>query len=174
MRRAFFFMPLYEAQGFKLARRGGLTKQEQLEAHAALFGVSLEKKAPSMTGLTPEQAAALNLSPEQVEQLRELVLQHDAKNANETREFDLNKPNTPPYKHKPFPTTVYNHANGKNRIVKNAADLERALAAGWERKPKPPVAVAAIAKDLDDEDDLLLDEKVAPAAAAPRVKRAAR
>jgi hypothetical protein len=168
-------MPLYEAQGFALAKRSSLTPQQQLEQHAALFGVPLERKHPPMQALTPEQASALNLTPEQVENMRELVLQHDAARSNETREFDLNKPNTPPYKHQEFPTTVYQHAKGKNRIVKNAAELERALAAGWDRKPAPPVVAAAAAPvpeiDADDEPEEII---AVIAAEKPRAKRAAR
>jgi hypothetical protein len=48
-----------------------------------------------------------DLSHEQIEVLRGVLFQHDAQNAAMTREFDLNKPSTPPYRYQEFPRLLY-------------------------------------------------------------------
>lgn len=151
-------MPLYEARGFRTRGNSRIfTKEQKLEAHAALLGISTQPMTTTSNGLTASE----------IERMRELVLQHDVSNRNESKEFDLNDPPKKQYIHQAFPTTVYHHAKGLNRLANNAEELAEALAHGWQRKPFVPVPAAA-SFDLDD------DARSAPPPVAPKAKRAAK
>lgn len=132
-------MPLNEAQGFRLRGRNNLTKQQKRDAELALYGLS---EAPSMS--------TQSLSSDEIEKMRTLVLQHDASNKNENKEFDLNNPPRTQYIHQPWPVTVYHHTKRANRIVANQAELAEALKAGWQKEPYP-AEVVSTDPELDEE-----------------------
>jgi hypothetical protein len=161
-------MPIYEARGFRTRGNSRIfTKEQKLDAHAALFGISNPTMTTTSNGLTSSE----------IERMRELVLMHDVSNRNESKEFDLNDPPKKQYLHQPFPTTVYHHAKGKNRLAHNEEELAEALAHGWQRKPfVPPVAppVAESFADDDDDEGTSTPPPAARAAAAPKTKRAAK
>jgi len=125
-------MPLNEAHSF---HRSNLTKEQQRAAESAVYGQSV----PTMTHN--------QLTPEEIERMRTLVAQHDSQGA--VKEFDLNNPVTPPYVYQPFPTTVYHHATGRNKVVPDQEALDKALAEGWKHTPTaasdPPPEI-----ELDD------------------------
>lgn len=96
------------------------------------------------------------LSADEINKMREMVLAHDQKNA-QSIVMDLSKPIIVPYTHQEYPKMVYDHAasepgfwaakktvNGDdlyhvpaklvNRIVKNADELQAALAEGFSEE----------------------------------------
>lgn len=99
------------------------------------------------------------LSHEEAERLREILMQHDKKNNAGPNSFDLHNPKVPPYRHQEFPKLVYHHENSKpskdtakinrdgnqevihtpahlaTKQVNNQDELEAALAAGYQEKP---------------------------------------
>ena len=90
----------------------------------------------------PQQAPSLDvgaMTHEKIEWLRGLIFQHDAQNAAMTREFDLNKPPTPPYRHQEFPRLLYR--DGKTMAATTKAALEEMLKSGWSMDPPPTMEV---------------------------------
>ena len=77
------------------------------------------------------------LTHEEIERMRQIVLQHDQTNRKGIQEFDLNKPPKEPYRHQEFPRMIYDHAKRRTKIVHNADHLADALAAGWKKEPFP-------------------------------------
>ena len=59
----------------------------------------------------------------------------DAKEAGGHKEFDLNKPLTPPYVYREYPFLMYHHATRKTRPAHNAEQRQRMLAEGWSEDP---------------------------------------
>lgn len=105
-------------------------------------------------------ATTPNLTHEQWEQLRSALLQHDEQ-TSKIQIHDLNNPPQQPYRFKKFPMMVYDHRNSHpahdveeprafgvlelvhvpakiaKRIVNSEAELEAALAEGFEQAPPP-------------------------------------
>jgi hypothetical protein len=50
-----------------------------------------------------------------------------------TREFDLNKPPTQPYRYQEYPRLLYRQ--GKTAVVQNDDQLQDMLAHGWSKTP---------------------------------------
>jgi hypothetical protein len=98
-----------------------LTEEQKQIQERAVYGLPLQ--GPNSGPMTHEQA----------EFLRNLLVQHDAQNAAQVREFDLNKPPTPPYRYQEYPRLVYR--DGKTQLVEDPVDLQRLLADGWSIKP---------------------------------------
>lgn len=139
-------MPLNEARSFK---RSNLTREQKQQAEAAIYGVR------ESTSMSANNFDINNLSQDQIEALRKVVMQSD--NGGKIAEFDLNNPPKVPYRHQAFPKLVYNHAasepsrieidteNGKRverhiepklvtMKVTDQEHLEKALEAGWSEE----------------------------------------
>jgi len=94
---------------------------------------------------------AVELTEEQAEQMRTILLQYDGQKKREPNIFDLNHPPAKPYTHQEFPKMVfgagYDHEihghpeskpeqrEGMTKIVGSKAELEAALAEGWLLEP---------------------------------------
>ena len=98
-----------------------ITEEQKRIQEAAAYGL------PQNAGLPA------NYTHEQIEFLRGLIFQHDAQNAAMTREFDLNKPPTPPYRYQEYPRLVYRGA--KTAAAVDEFDLENLLTSGWSLTP---------------------------------------
>jgi hypothetical protein len=70
-----------------------LTNGQKQQQEAAAYGLPLR----------PQTLDVSHMTHEQIEALRGVLFQHDAQNAAMTREFDLNKPPTPPYRYQEYP-----------------------------------------------------------------------
>jgi hypothetical protein len=120
-------MPLNESSGLF----SNLTEKEQKEAMAAVYGLG--------DLMSPEA-----LTYEDRVRMRRLLDQMDQKDAvGSTKEFDLNKPPTPPYQYREFPFLLYHHTQRQTKPAKNQEERERMLASGWSEEPFPsePVEV---------------------------------
>lgn len=110
-------MPLNEAVIWK---RSNLTPAQKREAEAALYGLNpTEMNNPS------------------IEEMRQLVAQHDQQNTRSTgiQQFDINNPPKVPYVHQEFPRVMYHHGKREMRKANNAEEMAEALAAGWKKEP---------------------------------------
>lgn len=127
-----------EASGFRSA---GLSRQQKLAQQASVYGLDPEIWAPSGKGqrlnMTP---AAGSFTPEQLEQMRQILAQHGNSGLGGNKEFDLASPPTAQYRHQEFPKAMYKEGL-PSRNAANAAEEEAAIAAGWSTRP--PVAEAA-------------------------------
>src|SRR5215472_6991326 len=106
----------------------GITDEQKRQQDAAAYGLPHQAIDPS------------KFTHEQIEAFREVVFQRDAANAAMTREFDLNRPPTPPYRYQEFPRMLY--LGSATKIVKNASERDKSLAAGWTLDPQQAVEVA--------------------------------
>ena len=119
-----------EAAGFRPSR---LTKQQKLAQQASVYGLDPEIWAPTgkkQFDMTP----AAGFTAEQLEQMRQILAQHDSSGKGGNKEFDLAKPPTPPYRHQEYPKAMY-HADGRTRNAGSAEEQEAAEASGWSTKP---------------------------------------
>src|ERR1051326_3883955 len=112
-------MSLNESRGY---RRSHLTKEQKREAEAAILGLSLND-------MTPQQ-----LSPDEIERMRQIVAQHDNQRPQGIREFDLNNPPKQPYTHQEYPKVVYHHENRTHKKVHSKVEERTALNDGWENE----------------------------------------
>jgi len=117
-------MSLNEAKGYRVS---GLTREQQEEAEAEIYGRRYRKETPQM----PPQP----LSAEEYARMRELLAAHDAQNKTGYQEFDLNNPPTPPYVYREYPKLMYDHKNRCYLQVEDAQGMEAALAKGWKKEP---------------------------------------
>lgn len=92
-----------------------------------------------------------NFSDQQIEQLREVLLKHDAEKRRQPNVFDLNNPPKVPYVHQEFPKMVFapdfdhdkaghpetpwNERQAMTKIVKDKKELEAALKEGFLLEP---------------------------------------
>jgi hypothetical protein len=113
-------MSINESRG---ASRSNLTRAQQHEALAAIYGI--------------QETKPMELTHEEIERMREIVASHDSTNKGGIREFDLNNPPKQPYKYQEFPRLVYHHKKRTHKPVHNASQLKAALAAGFDKKPFP-------------------------------------
>lgn len=121
-------MPLNEAQSFHLV--SNLTQKQQREAMESLYGLTEER-----TTMAPE------MTYEERERLRQILAQHDAKDAAQANStFDLNKPPQAKYVYREFPFVMYNHATGKAKAARDHVERERLIAEGWSSDPIAPEA----------------------------------
>jgi hypothetical protein len=104
-----------------------LTKEQIHQQQAAVYG------------LPPQTIDVSHMSHEQIEALRAVLFQHDAQNAAMAREFDLNKPPTPPYRYQEFPRMLYR--DGRTFIVKDQRELEEQCGLGWSKTPPATMEV---------------------------------
>ena len=95
-----------------------LTEEQKQIQQTAVYGLP-QRQSIDVSGM----------SHEQIEALRGVLFQHDAQHAAMTREFDLNKPPTPPYRYQEFPRLVYR--DSKTALANNADELEELLARDW-------------------------------------------
>jgi hypothetical protein len=108
--------------------RSSLTPAQKRAAEAAIYGL-------------PDDLHQMNISPlthDEIERMRQIVMQHDGENKRSMNEFDLNNPPKAPYRHQEFPRIVYDHVGRKTRKVRNHVELEAALGAGYELDPFTP------------------------------------
>lgn len=75
------------------------------------------------------------LSPEEIERMRQIVQQHDSER-KPIQIVDLNNPPKEPYRFQKFPKMVYDLAHSEpghvvSQIVRSEDDLEAALEQGW-------------------------------------------
>jgi hypothetical protein len=113
-----------------------ITEEQKRIQEAAAYGL------PQNAGLPA------NYTHEQIEFLRGLIFQHDAQNAAMTREFDLNKPPTPPYRYQEFPRLVYRA--GDMAVVKDKNQLSNMLSHGYSITPSANMEVS-IEPELDSQ-----------------------
>ena len=111
-------MPLNEAAGY---RRSNLTHAQQRQAEAAIFGIQ-------------ENTLSTELTIDEIERMREIVLQHDSKNPKMAQEFDLAKPPVPQYRYQEFPRMLYK-PGGATKVVNSQDHMDDALADGWSKQP---------------------------------------
>lgn len=137
-------MSLNEAAGYQ---RSNLTKEQKRDQEAVLYG------------LDPHPVMDLSqlLTPENIEQLRTALAQHDSQ--GKINEFDLNNPPVKPYAHQAYPKVIYHPAKAPKK-VDNAAQHEEHLDDGWANEPFAPAplddpkldaATKAEVKKLDKE-----------------------
>jgi hypothetical protein len=108
--------------------RSNLTDAQKRAAEAAIFGL-------------PDDLHRMNVSPlthDEIERMRQIVMQHDSEGKRTMNEFDLNNPPKAPYRHQEFPRIVYDHVGRKTLKVRNQAELENALGAGYELEAFAP------------------------------------
>jgi len=98
--------------------------------------------------------APSQLTQEEIERMRQIVLQHDAA-SKPVKEFDLNNPPKEPYRHQEFPRLMYKGTG--HALAHTKEDMEAALAAGWSKTPHE-----ALEQTVEPE----LDEATAAEAAA--------
>lgn len=99
------------------------------------------------------------LTHQEIERLRQIVIDHDKKNFGGMKEFDLNNPPQEPYRYQEFPRLLYRHGTDKTKVVRDQEQLEAALADGWSmdavaieyKEPKLNKADAAEARAIDRE-----------------------
>jgi len=108
-------------------RRSNLTKEQRREAEAAIYGLSTKQMIDQ-------------LSPEEIERMRQIVAQHDQTNRPGIKEFDLNNPPRLPYRFQEYPKTVYDHEGRRSFIVRNREDEKEALDSGLKLEPFPAEA----------------------------------
>jgi hypothetical protein len=102
--------------------RSNLTDAQKRAAEAAIYGL-------------PTDLHSMNISPlshDEIERMRQIVMQHDSEGKRTMNEFDLNNPPKTPYRHQEFPRIVYDHVGRKTLKVRNQAELENAIGAGYE------------------------------------------
>lgn len=118
-------MPIPEPS---IYRKTNLSKQQQKEQIAALYGVQMP----------------VELSFEEVERMRQIVQMHDSQR-QPMQTIDLNNPPKQPYKFQKFPMMIYS-TDGQNIIVKSEQQLQDALAEGWLEQP--PMTAEAVEQPL--------------------------
>lgn len=91
----------------------------------------------------------MELTHDEIERMRQIVLQHDQSTQKGMKEFDLNNPPKEPYRFKKFPMLVYDPDTGDHQQVENEAELKEALAEGWVNE-RPPVEAAEPELSGDD------------------------
>jgi hypothetical protein len=79
------------------------------------------------------------LTHEEAERLRQILLQHDQQTQKGIKEFDLNNPPKERYRYQEYPRCIYHHTSGKTHIVHNEEQLKAHLAKGWSIEPTPIV-----------------------------------
>ena len=143
--------------------------------HSAKPQPDWNKEAEILGGEQTRMSAvdAANLSANEIERMREIVLAHDRDKSKNV--FDLSKPPVVKYEHKKFPMMLYDHKNAepprdeirptpqgandlvhvpakiRTRMVHSEAELKSALDAGW--KEKPPVFDAP---DMDADEAMVM------------------
>jgi hypothetical protein len=80
-----------------------------------------------------------NLSPSEIEKLREALIQHD----RSARPFDINNPPPTNYRHQEYPRLVYKHGSQKtpHKAVNSEEELNAALKTGFVKHPPTEVHV---------------------------------
>lgn len=91
------------------------------------------------------------LTHDEIERMRQIVLQHDQSTQKGMKEFDLNNPPKEPYRFRKFPMAVYDPDSGEAQNVENEAELAEALKEGWVLVHERP-AVEVAEPDLSPED----------------------
>lgn len=110
-----------EARNFS---RSNLTKVQRDEAQAAILGLGEQT-----------HMATPDLTPQEIERMRQIVMQHDRVSIN--KEFDLNAPPKQPYKHQEFPKAMH-AASGDSKVVHSKSEQEEAEAEGYSDIPPVP------------------------------------
>ncbi len=114
-------MPLNEAEGYS---HSTLTENQQQEAMESLYGLERDPMSPDP------------LSNDEIDRMRQIIAQHDAKTAQTAmKEFDLNKPSSGPYVYREFPFLLYDHQAGKTKAARNHEERQQMLADGWSESP---------------------------------------
>jgi hypothetical protein len=136
-------MPLNEAQGY---HHSSLTEDQQREAMKAIYG--LERQP-----MTPDP-----LRSDEIERMRQIIAQHDAKTAqNSMKEFDLNKPPVAPYVYQEFPFLMYHHETRRTKPAINNEMRERMQDEGWSVAPfpsDPPPEIPLTAAEHAEADEI--------------------
>jgi hypothetical protein len=115
-----------------------LTNEQNRIQQTAAFGLPLRQQSIDVSNMTLEQ----------IEALRGVLFQHDARNAAMTREFDLNNPPKVPYRYQEYPRMLYR--GDKTVIVKDDGECAAFLANGWSKDPAAAIEVN-IAPELDSQ-----------------------
>lgn len=147
---------------FNLMR--GMTRQEKQEAEAAIYGLH--------TPMSTQQI----FTPEQIEQMRQLVAQFDQANGGskpgQIREFDLNKPERSPdwkpYRFQRYPMHLHDHEKRVVRVVNNKKEEDAALKEGLLAEPFP----AEVPETPEEAADRAEIERLDKLARAPKGTRA--
>ena len=119
-----------------------MNSKEEHEALAALYG---------QTPMSPQDD---NLTYEDRVRMRRMLDQLDQKEAGGQKEFDLNKPPTPPYRYREYPFLMY-HPLQKPRPARSHEERAAMLAQGWTEDPEPappPEPVMTYADRLEAEE----------------------
>ena len=119
-----------------------MNSKEEHEALAAVYGQS---------PMSPQDD---NLTYEDRVRMRRMLDQLDQKEAGGQKEFDLNKPPTPPYRYREYPFLMY-HPTEKPRVARNIEERQKMLAMGWTEEPEPaspPEPVMTYADRLEAEE----------------------
>jgi hypothetical protein len=123
-------MPMNESSGI---RRSNLTRQQRLEAEAALYGYPMN---------TTEEKP---LTREDIEKMRRLVSDHDKSLG--IQEWDLNKPasgvvdsqgHVQPYHYEAFPKLLYNHKDRTTKAAATQEEMDKLEKEGYKKEPFPP------------------------------------
>jgi len=147
-------MPLNESTGI---RRSNLTRQQQREAEAAIYGLPTNNNQMELEDLTPQD----------IERMRAIVQSHD-RTTGKIETFDLNKPPQQPLVFRPYPKMIYHHGKRAHKVIQNEEQLAEHLGQGWDTQPYPaeppePVhldaAAAAEAAAIDTQLKALREKK---------------
>lgn len=117
-------MPINEASGLPV--HSHLTREQKRQAEAAMLGLSTNNHEGNMD--------INDLTPQEIERMREIVLQHD-RTSGKAKEFDLNNPPQEPRVYAEFPRMIYHHGKRIYKVVQNEQQLEEHLADGWNKTP---------------------------------------
>lgn len=105
-------------------------------------------------GQTPMPVEDDNLTYEDRVRMRRMLDNLDAKEAGGQKEFDLNKPPTPPYRYREYPFLMY-HPSQKPRPARSHEERLSMVAQGWSEDPEPapaPEPVMTYADRLEAEE----------------------
>lgn len=83
------------------------------------------------------------LTHDEIERMRQIVLQHDQSTQKGMKEFDLNNPPKEPYRFRKFPMLVYDPDDGNHQQVENEGELAEAMKEGWVLAEDRPTVEAA-------------------------------
>lgn len=119
-----------EAAGFRGYRNRSLTKEQQQEALAAVYGVE------------PNPFMQQQFSAEQLEQMRMILAQHDSgSQRDQMKSFDINNPPKEPYVYREFPRCMYHHTRQITRNAQNHEHMQTLIEQGFSKEPFPVEAV---------------------------------
>lgn len=140
-------MPMNEAESYRIH---SLSPEQEKEAIQSLYGPG--------GSMYPNNQSPLNLTPEELQDIRAYIAQQKQLQGSSIKEFDLAKPpiefSDPTRAGKPhqfleYPFLMYNHRTKEAKPARSHPEREAMLAEGWSDRPfqaevqvEPPLSPA--------------------------------